>query len=342
MAWLSGWSYRRKITISGSSGAGTNYQVLLKVGESSGATGCHFHLDGKSANFPSGKNQGGDLRFTDADEQTLFPFWIEKVEGTSPNRVAYVWVKVLTDLSTSQSIYCYFGNPSATNASDGNATFYFFDDFDGTSLDSTKWVAYANDYSISNSILRINVGGVERTSAFPFNLQNGYIAEVRVRHEVLAANFGGVLPEVASSPYTAGLNANSDATILFMRLSGTDTAYVWIGTGSTNSYDVTNTASTGWTPATGTWYVTGISINGGTVRLWADGAAIYTVSSISWAKNMTYVKLGSFHRDSSYDIQDTSYDWVRVRKYVSPEPAFSSAGGIQVPSSSRRLFLMPI
>ena len=341
-SWLQGWRYRRLVTISGSPGAGTGYQVLLKIGESSGATGCHFYLDGKSASFPSGKNQGGDLRFTDANGQTLFPFWIEKVEGTSPNRVAYVWVKVLTDLSTSQSIYCYFGNPSATNASDGNATFYFFDDFDGTSLDSTKWVAYANDYSISNSILRINVGGVERTSAFPFNLQNGYIAEVRVRHEVSAADYGGVLPEVASSPYTAGLNANSDATILFMREKGANTAYVWIGTGSTNSYDVTNTASTGWTPATGTWYVTGISINGGTVRLWADGAAIYTVSSISWAKNMTYVKLGSFHRDSSYDIQDTSYDWVRVRKYVSPEPAFSSAGGIQVPSSSRRLFLMPI
>jgi hypothetical protein len=138
------------------------------------------------------------------------------------------------------------------------------------------------------------------------------------------------------------LNGNSDATILFMRGLGKNEAAVYIGTGSTNSCDVTGGTNTGWTPATGTWYVTGISINGGTVRLWADGAAIYTVSSISWAKNMTYVKLGSFHRDSSYDIQDTSYDWVRVRKYVSPEPAFSSAGGIQVPSSSRRLFLMPI
>jgi len=336
MAWLSGWSYRREITISGSSGAGTNYQVLLKIGESSGATGCNFHLNGQSSNFPSDKNQGGDLRFTASDGQTLLSFWVEKVEGTSPNRVAYVWVKVSADLSTSQSIYCYFGNPSATNASDGNATFLFFDDFDGTSLDSTKWVAYANDYSVSNSILRINIGGVERTSAFSFNLQNGYIAEVRVRHEVSANNYGGVLPEVASSPYTAGSNANSDATILFMRQLSVDTAYVWIGDGSTNSYNVVSGVSTGWTSATGTWYITGISINGGTVKLWANGTAVYTVSGISWAKNITYVKLGSFDRYSLSDIQDTSYDWVRVRKYVSPEPAFSSASG------SRRLFLMPI
>jgi hypothetical protein len=42
MAWLTGWQYRKKITIQGSSGAGTNYQILLKVGESSGATGYGF------------------------------------------------------------------------------------------------------------------------------------------------------------------------------------------------------------------------------------------------------------------------------------------------------------
>jgi hypothetical protein len=64
--------------------------------------------------------------------------------------------------------------------------------------------------------------------------------------------------------------------------------------------------------------------------MWADGTVIYTVSGISWAKNITYVKLGIFDRNSSYDIQDTSYDWVRVRKYVSPEPAFSSAESIEL------------
>jgi len=317
--------------------------VLLKVGESSGATGCDFHLDSKSSNFPSDKNQGGDLRFTAEDGGTLLSFWIEKVAGTSPNRVAYVWVKVSADLSTNQSIYCYFGNPNATNASDGNATFLFFDDFGGTSLDTTKWVAYANNYSVVNSILRINIGGVERTSAFSFHFQDGYMAEVRVKHEISASNFGGVLPEVASSSYTASGNANSDATVIFMRGSGTDTAYVRMGDGSTSSYNVVSSANTGWTPSTGTWYVTGISINGGTVKLWADGTAIYSVSGISWAKNITYVKLGSFYRDATYDIQDTSYDWVRVRKYVSPEPAFSSAGSMEkVKVSSRCLLLMPL
>jgi type II secretory pathway pseudopilin PulG len=116
-SWPSGWSYRKKITISGSSGAGTNYQVLLKVGESSGATGANFHLEGLSAKFPTGTDDGGDLRFTASDGITPLSFWVESVTGTSPNRIAYVWVKVSANLDTNQDIYCYFGNPDATSAS---------------------------------------------------------------------------------------------------------------------------------------------------------------------------------------------------------------------------------
>jgi len=123
MAWLNGWQYRKKITISGSSGAGTNYQVLLKVGESSGASGYNFHINGHSANFPSGGNQSGDLRFTSDDGSTLLNFWVESVSGTSPNRVALVWVKVAADLGTDKYIYCYYGNPNATNASSVENTF---------------------------------------------------------------------------------------------------------------------------------------------------------------------------------------------------------------------------
>jgi len=36
MGWLSGYQYRKKVTISGSSGAGQNYQVKLTIGSSSG------------------------------------------------------------------------------------------------------------------------------------------------------------------------------------------------------------------------------------------------------------------------------------------------------------------
>ena len=123
MAWLSDWDYRKKITIQGQSGAGTNYQVLLKVGESSGASGYDFHVEGHSFNFPNDTNQSGDLRFTKNDGTTTLNFWVEKVEGTSPNRVAYCWVKITDNLDNNVDIYCYYGNSNAGNVSSVTNTF---------------------------------------------------------------------------------------------------------------------------------------------------------------------------------------------------------------------------
>jgi len=156
----SNWNYRKKITIQGQSGAGTNYQVLLKVGESSGASGYDFHVEGHSSNFPSDKNQSGDLRFTKSDGTTLLNFWVEKVEGTSPNRVAYCWVKIADNLDNNVDIYCYYGNSSATNVSNGDNTFLFFDDFESSSLDLNKWEEDPSgngSYSISNSKLHMTL-----------------------------------------------------------------------------------------------------------------------------------------------------------------------------------------
>ncbi|MFZ8804232.1 MAG: DUF2341 domain-containing protein, partial [Candidatus Calescibacterium sp.] len=255
----------------------------------------------------------GDIRFTDSDGSTLLNYW-QEADGR-------FWVKVpYIPANSTKTIYVYYGNPSATSLSNGDATFDFFDDFEGTSLDTTKWVAYANSYSVSNSVLRVNIGGIERTSAFPFNIQDGYMVETKVIHYTSAGGYGGVLPEVASSPFTASGNANANATILYMRQVGSATVYYWIGNGASASYNVANGASTGWTSSNNVWYITGISVRGGEVKLWRDGTAIVTVTGITWYKNLKYVKLGSFHRNAAYDIQDTGYDWIRVRKYTSPEP----------------------
>jgi hypothetical protein len=305
---LVGWSYRRPITISNSGGALTDYQVLVT-------------LDTQSL-ISAGKMRSdcGDIRFTDSNGSTLLNYWIESGCNTASTKI---WVKVPSiPASSSKTIYVYYGNPSATSLSNGNSTFEFFDDFNGTGLDTNKWVAYANSYSVSNSVLRVNIGGIERTSPFPFNFQDGYIAETKVIHYALAADYGGVLPEVASSPFTASGNANADATILYMREGGSATVYYWIGNGASASYNVIY-ASTGWTSSDNVWYVTGVSVRNGEVKLWRDGTPIVTVAGITWYKNLKYVKLGSFTRNPAHNIQDTGYDWIRVRKYTSPEPTTS-------------------
>ena len=136
MGWLSGYSYRKKVTISGSSGAGENYQVKLLIGSSSGGD---FHLEGHCENFPN------DIRFTDDDGTTLLDYWIED----STQDPITVWVKVKDNLDNNVDIYVYYGNPSASSESDGNSVFLdFVDKEDASSFtcDSDHYATTYNDY----------------------------------------------------------------------------------------------------------------------------------------------------------------------------------------------------
>ncbi|MEM5816039.1 MAG: DUF2341 domain-containing protein, partial [Candidatus Aenigmatarchaeota archaeon] len=260
-----------------------------------------------------------DIRFTDSDGITLLNFWIESGCNTANTTI---WVKVPKIPANSlKRIYLYYGNASATNMSNGSLVFDFYDDFDGTSLNPNIWAIYSSNYAVSGGTLRLNTGGVELVNPLPFIFQDGYIAEVRVSHaNTAAARYGGVLPSVASSPFTNASNANSSATILFMRGSGVTTVYYWIGSGNSASFDVANDVSTGWSFANNVWNITGISVLGGNVKLWRARQSIVSVTGINWGKNITYVKLGSYHRANTYNIHDTIYDWIIVRKYIEPEP----------------------
>ncbi len=131
---LSGWSLRKNKTITGTSaGAQTNYQMKLKVYNTSGSdTLGVVYLNG------SARSDFGDLRFTKSDGVTPLDYWIESyTSGVS----ADVWIEVdnIPAAPNNASIYLYYGNPGAANASSGTATFDLFDDFSGSSLDTGKW-----------------------------------------------------------------------------------------------------------------------------------------------------------------------------------------------------------
>jgi hypothetical protein len=140
MAFISG-QYRKQITIFGVSGEEGNYAVKLLVAESDGASSgsYDFHLEGNATSFPSGEGQSGDIGFVASDETTLLSFWVEEVTGTTPNRVATIWIKVIDSLDVNRNIYCYYGATSYENLSDIKNTFVQADDFNDSSLDLTQW-----------------------------------------------------------------------------------------------------------------------------------------------------------------------------------------------------------
>ena len=114
-AWLTGWYYRSEITLSSATSV-VNYQVKVELTS--------------SFNYSHAQTNGEDLRFADASD-VLQDYWIEEwnASGTST-----IWVEVAT--SGTSAFYMYYDNSGASAATDGDATFIFFDDFEGA---NTNW-----------------------------------------------------------------------------------------------------------------------------------------------------------------------------------------------------------
>jgi len=318
--WLSGWQYRKSVTISGSTGAGTNYQVPLNVGESSGATGCDFHLNGHSASFPSDKNQGGDLRFTSSDGSTLLDFWVESVSGSSPNRVAKVWVEVSADLGSNQSIYCYFGNANATNASNIVNTFKDGDDF---SSDTTaNYTVSGGSITYDSTNKRLNITGtsgntvVAKTAAQSF--ASPYVIEAKM--SVVKRGTGDVNGCYLSAVlgFKTTLTGNDGYSFDFGHLTNTLTSGI-----SVEKYTVAHLQTASITYSDSTLYlIKGLCQSGNLQTTFQRTTSTPVSTDTSFTSG--YYGLRTYYADSVVD-------WWFVRKYVSPEPAFSSAGSEELP-----------
>jgi len=89
------------------------------------------------------------------------PYWIEKWD--SQNEQAKVWVKVpKIPANGSVDLYIYYGSPTAESESNGEAVFEFFDDFEGDSLDTSKWdTTGGGTIQVQNGILSI-YSGIQR------------------------------------------------------------------------------------------------------------------------------------------------------------------------------------
>ena len=138
--WLSGWLYRKKITISNqaSSAYPANGVIRVKVQYGSGTDSTEA---GSATIYVNGKCRSdfGDIRFTSSDGVTLLSQWLEE---KSDGNYAIFWVKVpdALDVYGQTAIYMYYGNQSATLVSDDKATFAYGQDFRGSrTMDESRF-----------------------------------------------------------------------------------------------------------------------------------------------------------------------------------------------------------
>ncbi|RME32191.1 DUF2341 domain-containing protein, partial [Candidatus Woesearchaeota archaeon] len=155
------WPYRREINLS-YAGTLTNYQVRLNLNLTSLITSGQLQSD------------CSDLRFSNAS--TLLNYWVESC-GNGPNSTVWVDVPII---SGTTPIYLYYGNAHAGSASNGSATFLFFDDF--TTVSTTVWGANANNWFAVNGVAYPNATlSNSRLIASGYTFPSTYTTELRMR-----------------------------------------------------------------------------------------------------------------------------------------------------------------
>ena len=270
--------YYRQIIINNTQNSNTltNYQVLITMDTAS------LISQGKM------RSDCGDIRFADSDDSTLLNYWIESDCNSSSTKI---WVKVpQIPANSNKTIYLYYGIPNAASASNGDATFDFFDDFNGTSLDISKWVIKSGTPEVQNGILTVSTGATLR-SVITFTSNSAFKMNMRLGKPI-SQNFT-----------SAGFN-NDEKWIMFYGSyyyfastrdsSQTDTV---LGGISTINYTLWEGI---WTPSKAFFYVNGNNV-------------VHTTNIPSINLPLQFNNLA---------VTVTTYvDWVFVRKYISPEPS---------------------
>jgi hypothetical protein len=300
MAWLTGWRYRKAIALSRSSGAVTNYQMQILVGQSIGATGEAVDCGGLC------RGDFADLRFTTSDGETLLDFWIESLSGTSPNQLATVWVEFNSIGTGATTFYMYYGKPDATAASSGANTFEFFDDF--ATWDTSKWTKYqGSDPTAGSGILSIPTGspatGIVSQATFPVN--RAFRSRCQFANLTTYASLG--FSDNQASPTRALIYANYVTGSVLNLVNGNP------------SVANQSSASMGAVGGGGAQKIYEVRRNSTTDTVgYADGT---TSSALN-----TNVPTGNLSAFFFAQGQAMSVDWVLVRQYLATEPAWGTWG----------------
>jgi len=312
MAWLTGWSYRRQITITENSGTTLpNYQVLVELDTSTIIGQGHMESD------------GGDIRFTDDDGITELNYYIE---GPIPDSASKLWVKVSSITgSGSKTIYVYYGKSAETTTSNGFNVFEFFEDWT-TGTPSSRWNVVTGvfetiyDANIGEQCVRLRGGTGRDDNLLNNNTINdwadkGFEYDFKFRWET----FGSYGPRVAHGQWRQS-DSFSQVFNFYERGGGSNAAQL-LGTGYTNAYNYDD-----WTLG----QVYHIVCRRQPSYLWLskDGGSTMwfnnTSGSSSTVNGVTYYL-------RSWDTnQDCRIGLIKSRKLATTEPGVS-VGGEEVP-----------
>jgi len=271
------------------------------------------------------KEDGGDIRFINASEDTKLPYWVEEwnYNGTSK-----IWVKVdSVPEGSNVCLYLYYGNASADSESDGSEVFLFFDDFgDG---DCSDWNVISGTWSV-----------VSDTAA-----HGGYVLreETSDWSEInYPATFADVVFETRikfdSSSYLAGLQFRRESAGNYYLLRAAKEEGDWELEKWSGGNSAGMLATEAQTYETGVWYK---------MKVVADGSSISCILLDDDRNSL-----------NSFTVTDTSYssgeigfkdyngycyfDYLLVRKYADPEPTYGIGSEVWAVMPSYTFDVVPL
>ena len=308
MAWLTGWTYRKEITVTNEN---ADYQTWVLVGKTDDAIGEDVDCNGHVA------DDFDDLRFTGADGSTLLDYWIESIVDSGGTKLATVWVQ--NNATPDTTLYMYYGG-TETAVSNGANTFIHFEDFE-----------WGNDGDpLSDS------GGSETITATNHGV-NGSLVDIDT-----AQKFGGTR---SGRTYRAGtascdysiqsvLHAEDIAVRFRMRTDGTHQNFSHLHGDGTKAYYLRfrDSPSGLWYYDTDNHYLGAISDN--TWALiecydfdWTNHTFDVDLNGANVGNDLGMLTTASYDDDLAFgNGGGTSESWeddIIVRKWAATEPSFS-------------------
>jgi gliding motility-associated-like protein len=154
---------------------------------------------------------GDDIRFTDSLCNNLH-YWIDSGLNTT---ATIIWVKLnYLPASGVSNFKMYYGNFCAVAAQNGDSTFLLFDDFDGNTLNVSKWTSHEgtpanSNFVLANGQLQLNATNTDMTmrSVATFNTP--------IRFEAKVASESGTWPNISllnSGTFTGVVNGKNNVS----------------------------------------------------------------------------------------------------------------------------------
>ena len=291
------WQYYRDITISNSGSALTNYQVLVNF---------------TSSNFPTSANvSGADIRFTDFGGNEL-SYWIESWDYT--DRSAQIWVKMPSiQAGATATIRMYYENPSASSSNNGDNTFFFFDDFPGTSINWSKWnLSSTKPCSMPHDPDGLETLEIDANGNLHISEAGSYWCALRSENITFPEKWA----------YSVKLKVDADANFQAFGVDWTSTSFFPYDTTGT-PYDRTITYDTSYEIKSANVDAT----NWGEYIIIRNNTGVYFYDKGSLENiHTSQVPSSGGNRTLHFTVAGGRHmyvEFVKVRKYISPEPSVS-------------------